>query len=65
MNKEHIRSALAAIPTGDFPKVSKKLLATLGYRSERTLELSGSVADFIQEFPAPNPKYQDRTGIPQ
>ena len=53
--KEHIRSALAAIPTDDFRQTSQTLLATLGYRSERTLELSGIVTDFIQEFPAPTP----------
>ena len=58
MNKAHIQSALAALSTGDFSEVSKNLLATLGYRSERTLELSGTVADFIQEFPAPNPNTQ-------
>ena len=55
MDKERIQSALAAIPTGDFAETSKALLATLGYRSERTLELSGTVDDFIQEFPAPHP----------
>lgn len=55
MNKPHIQSALAALSTGDFSEVSKNLLATLGYRSERTLKLSGAVEDFIQEFPAPNP----------
>ena len=55
MNKEHIQSALAAIPTNDFRQTSKALLATLGYRSERTLDLSGTVEDFIQEFPAPTP----------
>ena len=55
MNKQHIQSALAAIPTGDFRQTSEALLATLGYRSERTLELSGTVEEFIQEFPALNP----------
>ena len=55
MNKEIIKSALAAMSTGDFLEKSKNLLTTLGYRSERTLELSGSVDDFIQAFPAPNP----------
>ncbi len=58
MNKAHIQSALAALPTGDFSEASKNLLATLGYHSERTLELSGTVEDFIQEFPAPNPNTQ-------
>ncbi len=54
MNKETIKSALAAMPTGDLLEKSKNLLATIGYRSERTLELSGSVDDFIQEFEALN-----------
>ena len=55
MNKETIKSALAAIPTGDLLEKSKALLATIGYQSERTLELSGTVHDFIQEFEALNP----------
>ena len=54
MNKEAIKSALAALPTGDLLEKSKNLLATIGYRSERTLELSGSVDDFIREFEALN-----------
>ena len=58
MNKEAIKSALAAIPTGDFLEKSKDLLATIGYQSERTLELSGTVHDFFEEFPplTPNTK---------
>ena len=55
MNKDAIESALSAIPTGDFLEKSKQLLATLGYRSELTLELSGAVHDFFQEFPPLNP----------
>ena len=55
MNKEVIKSALSAMSTGDFLEKSKDLLAILGYRSERTLELSGTVDDFFQEFPALNP----------
>ena len=55
MNKEAIKSALAAIPTGDFLEKSKDLLSTLGYRSELTLELSGTVHDFFEEFPPLNP----------
>ena len=54
MNKEAIKSALAAISAGDFLEKSKDLLATLGYCSERTLELSGTVDDFFEEFPALN-----------
>ena len=52
--KEKIESALAAIATGDFLENTKHLLAVLGYCSERTLELPGTVDDFIQQFPARN-----------
>ncbi len=55
MNKNTIKSALAAIPTGDFLEKSKELLATIGYRSELTHELSGTVHDFFDEFPPLNP----------
>ena len=55
MNKEAIKSALSAIPTGNFLEKSKDLLATIGYQSERTLELSGTVHDFFEEFPPLNP----------
>ena len=49
-----IQAALAALPDGDFAPAAHSLLAALGYRSERTLELSGSVDDFIEQFPASN-----------
>ena len=55
MNKEAIKSALAAIPTGDFLEKSKEILDTIGYHSELTLELSGTVHDFFEEFPPLNP----------
>ena len=55
MNKEAIKSALSAIPIGDFLAKSKDLLSTIGYRSELTLELSGTVHDFFEEFPPLNP----------
>ena len=55
MNKQAIKSALSALPASDFLEKSKNLLATLGYQSERTLELSGTVHDFLEEFPALNP----------
>ena len=54
MNKEAIKSALSAIRTGNFLEKSKDLLAEIGYRSERTLELSGTVHDFFEEFPPLN-----------
>ncbi len=52
--KQAIESALAAMNDGDFLETSKELLAVLGYRSERTIELPGTAEDFIQRFPAPN-----------
>ena len=55
MPKETIQSVLAAVATGNFLEKSKALLAILGYRSERTLELSEQIDDFIAEFPALNP----------
>ena len=55
MDKETIKSALSAMHTGDLLEKSKELLSTLGYRSDLTLELSGTVDDFFEEFPAPNP----------
>ena len=55
MNKAAIKSALAAIPIGDFLEKSKDLLATIGYRSERILELSGTVHDFFEAFPPVTP----------
>ena len=56
MNKDAIKSALSAIsPTSDFLEKSKELLGTIGYRSELTLELSGTVHDFFDEFPPLNP----------
>ena len=50
--KKQIRSALKAILARDFLEAAKDLLEVLGYQSVRTQELSGSVDDFIQEFPA-------------
>ena len=52
--KDLIRSALAKVPKSDFLAAAKVILATLGYRSERTLELSGRVDEFIDRFPAEN-----------
>lgn len=47
--KEQILSALATIPDSDFLAVTKDLLEVLGYRSARTLKLSGHPEDFIQQ----------------
>ncbi len=55
MNKTAIKSALAAIPTGDFLDGTKELLSTLGYQSNRTAELFGTVDEFIEEYDTPTP----------
>ena len=52
-NGEDIQAALEALTTSDFPGAVSKLLGVLGYRSERTLELSGGADDFLRQFPAP------------
>ncbi len=55
MNTETIKSELAAMHTGDLLEKSKQLLSLLGYRSDLTLELSGTVDDFLNEFQTSNP----------
>ena len=55
MNQNDIKSALAEMQNGNLLEKSKNLLSTLGYRSDLTLELSGTVNDFFKEFPAQNP----------
>jgi len=50
-----IETALAGITQGDFVEAGCRLLETLGYRSDRTLDLSGDVQEFIDIFPASNP----------
>ena len=50
-----IRAALSDLPQDDAIAGARRLLEILGYRSDRTLPLTGSVNDFIEEFPAPNP----------
>ena len=53
---ERIRGALAVTPGQDFAPAAEDLLNVLGYRSELKLpDQSGSVADFMNSFPAPNP----------
>ena len=56
-----IETALADMTQGDFVDAGCRLLETLGYRNERTLELSGTVNDFIGVFPATNPGTQTET----
>ena len=56
-----IKTALAVIKNGDLVEAGRRFLETLGYHSDRTLDLSGSVDDFIAEFAAPNPNTQTET----
>lgn len=51
--KRKIRSALTT-SNDSFLEKSKELLEILGYKSNRTLSLSGRIDDFIKEFPARN-----------
>ena len=56
-----IKAALSDLPQDDFIAGARRLLETLGYRSDRTLDLPGPVNDFIRVFPAPNPGTQTET----
>ena len=62
MNDDNIKArighALTALPNAEFTGAVKHLLGVLGYQSERTLDLSGRVDDFISQFPAPNENTQ-------
>ena len=57
-DKRHIQSVLQEYSDADCQTAALKLLETMGYRSERTLELSGDVEDFIDAFDAPIPGTQ-------
>ena len=51
---EALRSTLALMPTSGFRAWTRGLLEVLGYGSRRTQELSGSVDEFIRDFPSLN-----------
>ncbi len=54
--QETLRAALRSAQAGDFAQQAKNLLAALGYRSERVLlGQTGSVDDFLEQFPAETP----------
>ena len=48
--KENIAAALAALPGNDFLAAARSLLETLGYRSELTPELRGSVDKVVDDL---------------
>ena len=54
IKKREIQSDLAKIPASAFLESARALLGALGYSSQRTLNLSGSVDEFIEEIPALN-----------
>ena len=47
--KEHIETDLEALSGGDFNEKAKRLLATLGYSSERTIPYSGDPSEFFTD----------------
>ena len=57
---EKIEATLAVFPQDDLVEGGRRLLETLGYRSDRTLELSGDVDDFIEGVSARNDDTQSR-----
>ena len=59
----HIQSVLREYSDTDCQTAALKLLETMGYRSERTLELSDDVDDFINTFAAPNPDTKAERGF--
>ena len=56
--REAIAEAVRRCQTGEWCENAVHLLDVLGYRSERTVVLSGKVDDFIRQFPAPNENTQ-------
>ena len=59
----HIQSVLREYSDADCQTAALNLLETMGYRSERTLELSDDVDDFINTFAAPNPDTKAERGF--
>ena len=56
--RKRIGHALSALPNEEFTGAVKHLLGVIGYESERAIDLSGSVHDFLDQFPAPNENTQ-------
>ena len=56
--RKRIGHALTALPNEAFTEVAKQLLGVLGYESERAIDLSGSVHDFLDQFRARNENTQ-------
>ena len=48
--RQQIKQALSGVSKADFVAATTELLAVLGYKSNRLLELSGDVDEFIDEF---------------
>ena len=56
--REQIGHALSALPNEEFTESVKLMLGVIGYESERAIDLSGKVDDFISQFPARNENTQ-------
>ena len=56
--RKRIEHALSALPNEEFTGAVKHLLGVIGYESERAIDLSGKVDDFISQFPARNENTQ-------
>ncbi|NCC60347.1 MAG: hypothetical protein EOM12_05285 [Verrucomicrobiae bacterium] len=48
--RQHIQDALGEFESGSLRKASLALLQTLGYKSEKTLDLDGSPDAFVEQF---------------
>ena len=60
--REDIKAALKKCgQTPNFKAAATELLQTLGYSSERTLELDGSPTQFMNEYPPPPPRDKQRS----
>ena len=54
--RQEIQTTLRPVEGDDFSQQAVRLLAVLGYRSERTVpDQSGAVAEFLERFPPKNP----------
>ena len=56
--RQQIEDALIALPNEEFTGAVKHLLGVLGYESERAIDLSGRVDDFLDQFHAQNENTQ-------
>ena len=58
-----LKASLARVDDTDFQEFAIDLLDNLGYKSDRTFDLSGDVNEFIDTFEAKNPGTQTETSF--